>query len=76
MGSSTQRSKGKGMLVLTRNEGQRLIIGDKEMIITVLGISKNQVRIGINAPKHVVVHREEIYEKIKAQDKTENRGNK
>lgn len=64
------------MLVLTRNEGQRLIIGDKEMIITVLGISKNQVRIGINAPKHVVVHREEIYEKIKAQDKTENRGNK
>ena len=63
------------MLVLTRNEGQRLIIGDKEMIITVLGISKNQVRIGINAPKHVVVHREEIYEKIKAQDKTENRGN-
>lgn len=64
------------MLVLTRNEGQRLIIGDKEMIITVLGISKSQVRIGINAPKHVVVHREEIYEKIKAQDKTENRGNK
>lgn len=52
------------MLILTRRVGETLMIGD-EVTITVLGVKGNQVRIGINAPKDVPVHREEIYERIK-----------
>ena len=51
------------MLILTRRTGETLNIGD-QIQVTVLGINRNQVRIGINAPKSVPVHREEIYEKI------------
>jgi len=61
------------MLILTRKVGESLIIGDDVSII-VLGVKGNQVRIGVDAPKSVSVHREEIYNKI--QDEKDVDGNK
>lgn len=58
------------MLILTRRVGETLIIGD-DVTITVLGIKGHQVRLGINAPKEVSVHREEIYQRIQ-QEKQKN----
>jgi carbon storage regulator len=52
------------MLILTRRAGETVMIGN-DVTITVLGVKGNQVRIGINAPRDVAVHREEIFERIK-----------
>ena len=52
------------MLILTRRIGETLNIGD-DIQVTVLGVKGNQVRLGVNAPKTVPVHREEIYQRIK-----------
>ena len=51
------------MLILTRRVGETVVIGD-DVTVTVLGVKGNQVRLGVNAPKQVAVHREEIYERI------------
>ena len=56
------------MLILTRRVGESIMIGD-DVVVSVLGVKGNQVRIGINAPKDVQVHREEIYERIQKERK-------
>lgn len=59
------------MLILTRRVGETLMVGD-EVSVTVLGVKGNQVRIGINAPKDVSVHREEIYLRIQKEQDGQN----
>ncbi len=55
------------MLILTRRVGEALMIGD-DISVTVLGVKGGQVRVGVNAPRDVVVHREEIYERIRDEE--------
>lgn len=55
------------MLILTRRMNETLMVGD-DVSVTVLGINGNQVRIGVKAPRHIPVHRKEIYDKIKKQE--------
>ena len=59
------------MLILTRRVGETLVIGD-DVTITVLGVRGNQVRVGVNAPTDVAVHREEIYQRIQDENTDEN----
>ena len=67
------------MLILTRRIGETLMVGD-EVSITVLGVKGNQVRIGVDAPKEIAVHREEIWQRIQnekqSNTETEPNGNK
>lgn len=63
------------MLILTRRVGETVMIGH-EVTVTVLGVKGNQVRIGINAPKSVAVHREEIYERIKREQQGDGEGDR
>jgi carbon storage regulator len=57
------------MLILTRRVGETVMIG-QDITVTVLGVKGNQVRLGIGAPKDVAVHREEVFERIKAEAHT------
>ena len=63
------------MLILTRRAGETVMIGS-DVTITVLGVKGNQVRIGINAPKDIAVHREEIFERIQSEKAAEASGQK
>ncbi len=57
------------MLILTRRVRETLMIGD-DVTVTVLAVKGNQVRIGVNAPREIAVHREEVYERIQKEQKT------
>ena len=59
------------MLILTRRVGETLMVGD-DITVTVLGVKGNQVRLGVNAPKDVAVHREEIYLRIQGEQEPDN----
>jgi len=59
--------KEQTMLILTRRVGETVMIGDS-VTVTILGVKGNQVRVGVNAPKEIAVHREEIYERIKREE--------
>lgn len=62
-----------GALILTRKPGETIFLGD-DTTITVLGVKGNQVRIAIDAPRNIAVHREEIYHRIKKEEQNDDAG--
>ena len=64
------KREGYGMLILTRRVGEALMIGENTKIV-VLGVKGSQIRLGINAPKDIMVHREEIFIKIQEEKNQE-----
>ena len=69
-GQRSRAEKELAMLILTRRVGETVVIGDN-VTVTVLGVKGNQVRLGVNAPREVAVHREEIFERIKREQSEE-----
>jgi carbon storage regulator len=67
MSSAGRAGQEQLMLILTRRVGETVMIGN-DVTVTVLGVKGNQVRVGVNAPRDVAVHREEIYERIKREE--------
>lgn len=63
------------MLILTRRPGERIKVGE-QIDLTILDVRGSQVRIGINAPEDIIIHREEIYQKIKATSSNDDESNK
>ena len=63
------------MLILTRRVSESIIIGEHTIDITVLGVKGHQVRLGINAPKDVVIHRQEIYQRIQQEKQQKENSN-
>lgn len=61
------------MLILTRRMGETLTIGD-EITVTVLGVKGNQVRVGVSAPRELPVHRQEVYERIRKEERANGNG--
>jgi carbon storage regulator len=61
------------VLILTRRIGESIFIGGPETTVTILQVHGNQVRIGINAPDNVAIHREEVYERIRAEEEAKNK---
>lgn len=62
------------MLILSRRIGETLIIGDREVNVTIMGVKGNQVKLGIDAPENVSIHREEVFNKIKEGKEVEKDG--
>ena len=60
--------KGYSVLILTRRPGETLMIGS-DITVTILGVKGSQIRIGVNAPKSIPVHRQELYERIQREDR-------
>jgi carbon storage regulator len=69
---SESKEQGRPMLILTRRVGETLMIGD-EITVTIVGVNANQIRLGIEAPKEIPVHREEVYVRLQEENARQRR---